>query len=176
MARRAGLGKRRVAGVRGVEQREHRTLRIGNNREAADIWNVRRRNVHGAAEIFDPFGGGVDVIHRDISDPARRRSHFPGVLRLRHHPADRHLSGGKHRVSHAGNGPILGVPADHFRIESLRGLRIARHQLVPNKTAPLISHVCVSVRVGSKNARLPKGQVDINVLGGSSTLTPRLRL
>ncbi len=149
MARRAGLGKRRVAGVRGVKQGEHCALRIGNDREATDIWDVRRRNMHGAAEVLDPFGGGVDVIHRDIPDPARRRSHFPGVLGLRHHSADRHLSGGEHRVCHAGNRAVLRAPADHFGIKSLCGLRIARHQLVPNKTALLISHVCVSVRVVS---------------------------
>ena len=52
-----------------LEQRECRLLWVGHHREAADVGDVLRRDVHKAAELFDPIDRSIDVINADVSSP-----------------------------------------------------------------------------------------------------------
>ena len=58
-----------------LEQRKRCHLRVSDDRKAADVQDVLRLDVHGAAKVLDPVCGGVDVVDADISDPTRPLAH-----------------------------------------------------------------------------------------------------
>src|SRR5262249_38231211 len=51
-----------------------RALWILHDRDAAHLWNVKRRRAHHAAETPDLFHRGIDIRHHDITDPLRGRA------------------------------------------------------------------------------------------------------
>ena len=143
-ARRAQCGGLPLAGRQPLQQRDHRHLRVNGDRDAADVGDVRRWDVQGAAKALDAVGGGVHVVDADISEPARPHAQFPRLLRQVHHPADRGRSGGEQGVGHAGHRRVLRAPAHDVGVEGLGGLHVRRHQLVPDETAISIDQVCFS--------------------------------
>jgi hypothetical protein len=46
-------------------------LRVNGDRKAADVGDVLRWDVHGAAKLLDAVDGGIDVVDADVSEPAR---------------------------------------------------------------------------------------------------------
>src|SRR5215211_4432170 len=73
------LGGLLLTGFLPIDQRKYRRLRVGDDRNTADV-AVRRRHVHGSTKIFNPVGRSVHVVDPDISHPPRRRAHFLRVF------------------------------------------------------------------------------------------------
>src|SRR6202043_3843745 len=67
MARRGQRGGLLLAGVQPLDQGERRRLRIGDDRKAADLGDVRRRNIYGAAKTLKSIGRGIHVVDADIT-------------------------------------------------------------------------------------------------------------
>src|SRR5215471_3212344 len=127
-----------------LEQRNRRHLRIDGDRKATDVWDIGRRDMHGAAKLLDAFGSRIHVVDGDISKPARPEPHFPRVLRQGHQPADRSASRGKQAVGPAGHRCVVGAPAHDVGIEGLGSLHVGRRQLVPNETSMRTGHASLS--------------------------------
>src|SRR5579859_802471 len=119
---------------RGLEDREHRLLRICHHRETSDIRNIHGRRFDGTAQLLDFGGRHVAVCHQEIRHPMRRSVASP----LRAH------------LHHAARGPALigdfGVlvrvrwigfrrPPEEFAVKLDSGRFIARDQLGPAQRA-----------------------------------------
>src|SRR5215510_1280607 len=130
-----------LAAFEPLEQRNRCHLRVDRDRKAADVGDVRRRDMHAAAKLYEAIGGGVHVVDAHISEPARPQARFPRVLRQAHQSADRDPSSGEQGVGHAGRRRVLRAPADDLGVEGLGSLHVRRHQLVPDETAMRIGHV-----------------------------------
>ena len=144
--RRAQLGGLRLAGFQPLDQRKRCHLRVGEDRKAADVGDVRRWDVHRSAKLLDPVDGSVHVVDSDISDPVRRRTRSPRVLRHVHQPGDGGISNGKQAIGQTGHRGIPRAPAHDTGVEGLGDFYVCRHQLVPDETAMRIDHVCFSFR------------------------------
>src|SRR5262245_35856207 len=79
-ARSAQSGGLCLAALQPREQCKHRHLRVDGNRNAADVGDARRRDVHCAAKFYDLLGARVHVVDADISQPARAHAHLSSVL------------------------------------------------------------------------------------------------
>src|SRR5262249_56105161 len=66
-----------LAALQPFEQRNGCHLRVGRDRKAADVGDVRRWDMHGAAKLFDAIGGGGPVADAAISEPAPPPTRFP---------------------------------------------------------------------------------------------------
>src|SRR5262245_11565860 len=124
-----------------LEQRKRRHLRVDGDRKATDVGDARRRDVQGAAKLYDAVGGGVDVVDADVSEPARAQAHLSCVLRQLHQAADGGLSDGEQGIGRTGHRRILRAPADDLGVELFGALRVRRRQLVPDEAAMRIDHV-----------------------------------
>ena len=147
-AQRGGL----LAGCQPLEQRDHRHLRVDGDADAADVGDVGRFDIHGAAQTLDTGGGGVHVVDADVSEPARPHAQLPRVLRQVHDPADRGLSGGERRLGHAGHRRVPACPSPRRRRRGLGGLHVRRHQFVPDEMAWMFDQICLSRSVCKKSA------------------------
>ena len=78
-----------------ADQSERCHLRVGDDREAGDVGDIRRREVHCSAELPDPAGGGIHVVHSGKSNPLRRRAGSARIRRQSHQTGDRDAFSGK---------------------------------------------------------------------------------
>ena len=78
--RRARLGGPRRAGFQPFDQSKRRHLRVGDDRKAADVGDVGRRDVDRSAKLLGPVDGGVNVVDANIADPIWRASLFSSRL------------------------------------------------------------------------------------------------
>ena len=49
---------------------EAHSLRVGDEREAADPGNVPRLHMDAATQLSDPVGGAINILNTDIGEPA----------------------------------------------------------------------------------------------------------
>src|SRR5258705_3861730 len=73
------LGGLPLTGFQPTDQRKYCRLRVGDDRNTADV-AVRRRDVHGSTKTFDAVGSSVHAVDPDIYHPPRRHAHFPRVF------------------------------------------------------------------------------------------------
>src|ERR1700685_3980674 len=93
--RSAEFGGLRPAGILPLDQRKRRHLRVGDDRKAADVGEVRWWDVYRSAKPLDPVDGIIHVVDSDISPPLRRHPRSPRALRYAHQPGDGGISAGK---------------------------------------------------------------------------------
>ena len=96
--RRAQPGGRLLTRLQPFDHGECRHLRIGDDRKAADVGHVRRRDIHRSAKLLGPLHGVVNVVDFDIADPMRRRAPPCGLLRHAHEPGDGRISSCKKAI------------------------------------------------------------------------------
>ena len=140
-AARPHLGARPAVGTQRLEQRELCGLRVGKDRKAADVGDVRRRDVHDAAKALDAVGGRVHVADADIADPQRLSAGLSGIVRQVHHPADDGLCRAKQGIGAVGRRGVMRIPAHDLGVEGLGGLHVRRDQFVPGEMAIEIDHL-----------------------------------
>jgi hypothetical protein len=70
-------------------------LRINDDRKAADIGDLYRRNVYAATKLVRARGGAIDIVYADISKPARTKARLNGVFRQAHEAGNRAARRGK---------------------------------------------------------------------------------
>ena len=115
---------------------EGRSLGIRQDRVAADIRDVRGALQHLAAEPLRFHQGGIDAGRANVDQPVRGCARG-AIGRQRHQPACLSLARDPQRVGRHPRG--LGAPRQDLRVERAGGLRISRHQLVPDESSPNIS-------------------------------------
>src|ERR1700730_9552887 len=79
-AGRVQVGGRCIMLRKPFEQSDGCHLRIDDDRKAADIGDLFRRNVYAAAKLVRARGGAIDIVYADISEPARPK---PRLRRVR---------------------------------------------------------------------------------------------
>src|SRR5579883_15751 len=141
-----------LAGLQLLDQGKHRLLGVGDDRKAADIGNVRWRDMHRSAKLPGPGSGSVHIADADIADPMRRHAHFSRLVRQFQQPSHGCVSGGKHAIGDTRHRSVPRAPAYDTGIEGLSGFHICRHQLVPDETAMRIDHLCFSIRACREDA------------------------
>jgi len=150
--RSAELGGLRPAGILPLDQRKRRHLRVGDDRNAADI-AVGRRDVDGSAKTSDQLGRGVHIVDADIPQPSRRRAHFSRVLRQLDESAYRAACSCEKAIGQIGRRHVLRAPTQDAGVEGLGGRYVSRDQLVPGETSMLKDHVGFSVRANNQPQR-----------------------
>ena len=134
-------GRRRIHAIRAgaFEQHECRAARIAHHRETANARNIFRRALDPAPCRDQPRGIRIDIGRGDIATPPGGHAAIPGLIRDGHHPAQRPGAADDQRIAailaerHSG-------PAYDIAVESERRLRVAGHQLDPEKLPVAISH------------------------------------
>ncbi len=159
-----------------LDQRQPGGLRVGEDREAADVGNVGRRDVHGAAEAHDLVGGGVHVVDQDISEPARVSARSTRVLRQIHQAAYQGVPGGKHHIRPARRRSVQHPPSHDPGVKGCGRRHVRGGQLVPGESTVNIDHVCCS-RARLRASRGPCGRAPAasDLVAGLSVM-PKARL
>src|SRR5262249_47379617 len=102
-ARRVEVDRLLLAGTEPLEQSQRRPLRVGDHRKAADVGDFLRRYVHRATEMLDPLARRVDVVDRDIAEPARLYAGLSHLLGQIDQPTNGGRAGGEEGVPHSGD-------------------------------------------------------------------------
>jgi hypothetical protein len=129
------------AGFQPFDQGKRCLLRVCNDRETADVDEVRRRHEHGATKTFDGLDGRIDIVDGHISDPSRRRAGLPRTFWHLHESAGEGVADREKRVRQIRHRRVLHAPAQNLGIERPGRRVVRRHQLVPDETALVIDHV-----------------------------------
>ena len=134
------LGEGFAALAFGLHQVEGRALRIGDHCHMAHAVEVIGSHEQLAALVLQRGNRAADIVNRDIADPRRARAALLHLFAQLHH-AD-HFG-----ACHAAD-PVIDIrraaigkgPADQRFVESLRGIRVRGHQLVPHEIALGVGH------------------------------------
>src|SRR5918992_906076 len=120
--------------LRGLEQPERNSRRVGEDRQPPDVRDVHRLEGDLRSELLRLRRVGVDIGAQDVHHPARRHGLHAGLLR--HPPGPLLVARVEDRVGlplahvHVGRGP-----AEHLGVEALRRLDVVDEQLVPAEHA-----------------------------------------
>jgi hypothetical protein len=166
MPGRAGRRGLCLAAGSGLEQREGRALRIGDNGEAADAGDVHGRTVDGAACLRGLGSGRVNVLDADVAHPARPCSGIAGLLGQRHRSGHIGTFSAEQGVGHAHHAGISSAPSKDMAVEGLRCPGVGGHELVPHETAQALGfrhRAASSADVALHDASIVDRYVDLNI-------------
>ena len=115
-----------------LEDRDERALRIGDDGEATDRWNILGLLVDLASQLLGQRRRGIDVLDLNVSHPMRGRAHLGRRVWKPHHAAKRSLAPHPHDVV-AAFAKRLRLPANDLGVEADRRLNVAWQVIVPNE-------------------------------------------
>ena len=138
------FGRLLLAGDQSLDQRQCGVLRIGDDRNTADIAVV------GGTYTLPPrclsrSAAASTVIDADIAHPPCGRAHAPRLLRQIHQAANRGRSRAKQRVGDIGPGVVLDAPADNLGVERPGCGHVRCNQLVPAETPVITDQRQISI-------------------------------